>query len=302
MDKLQVEIKKLAKEKNTIILAHNYQPAQIQDVANLVGDSLELSLKAKNTSADIIVFCGVHFMAETAAIVCPDKKVIIPRIDAGCQMADMLNLEKLNKEKEKYGANVPVVTYVNSTAQIKANSNICCTSANSIEVVNSLEEDEVLMVPDRNLAQWTAINTSKKIHYFNGYCPIHESLTKKDLEELINKYPDAEIMVHPECRPEVVKMAHVVKSTSGMLSYPKTSKAKDFIVATEIGMLHPLKKKYPDRNFIPASSKMICPDMKLISLEILLKAIEEETPVVKIEEDIRKKALGSVEKMLSLRN
>ncbi len=302
MSDLQSEIRKLAKEKNAIILAHNYQPAQIQDIADLVGDSLELSLKAKNTSADIIVFCGVHFMAETAAIVCPDKKVIIPRIDAGCQMADMLDLEKLKREKEKYGDNIPIVTYVNSTAQIKAHSSICCTSANSIKVVNSLEADEVLMVPDRNLAQWTAINTPKKIHYFNGYCPIHESLTKEDLEKLIKKYPKAEIMVHPECRPEVVEMAHVVKSTSGMLSYPETSKAKDFIVATEIGMLHPLKKKYPDRNFIPASSKMICPDMKLISLELLLNALKNETPQIKIEEEIRKKALGSVEKMLSLRN
>ncbi len=300
MDKLQAEIKRLAREKNAIILAHNYQPAEIQDVADLVGDSLELSLKAKNTDADIIIFCGVHFMAETAAIVCPDKKVVIPRIDAGCQMADMLDVKKLKQEKYKYKGNIPVVTYVNSTAQVKAESTICCTSANSIRVVNSLEEDEVLMVPDRNLANWTSINTSKTIHYFNGYCPIHELLTKKEIERLLQEYPDAQVMVHPECRPEVVSMAHVVKSTSGMLSYPEISNAKTFIVATEVGMLHPLKKKYPDRTFIPASPKMICPDMKLISLEILLNAIKTEAPQVKIKEDIRKRALGSVERMLAL--
>ncbi len=300
MDSISIsDIKQLARSKNAIILAHNYQPPEIQDAADLVGDSLELSIKAKGTDADIIVFCGVSFMAETAAIICPDKKVILPRKEAGCAMADMLTPSQLRKEKEKY-KDVPVVTYVNSTAEVKAESTICCTSANSIAVVNSLAEDQALMVPDRNLAAWTALNTDKKIHYWNGYCPVHDALTEEDVKQVLAENPGAELMVHPECRPSVVALAHEVKSTSGMLAYPEKSSARKFIVATEVGMIYPLQKRYPDREFIPASPKMVCKDMKLISLRDLFMAIKEEAPVIKIEEDIRQSAIETISRMIDL--
>ncbi len=293
------EIKRLAKEKNAIILAHNYQIPDIQDLADLTGDSLALSIQASKTDADIIVFCGVHFMAEAASIVCPDKKVIIPVLDAGCAMADMLTAQQLREFKEKHPG-VPVVTYVNSTAEVKAESDICCTSANAIQVVKWTKSKEVIMTPDRNLAAWVRRHTDQIIHAWDGYCPVHDDLTVEAVKKAMEEHPDAVLMAHPECPEEVLDLAHVVRSTSGMLQYAKESDAKKFIVATEIGLLHPLQKQNPDKEFYEASPDMICDDMKKTGLKELLKALETEEPVVKVEENIRKKALKAVERMMQV--
>ncbi len=260
---MKEKIRGLLKKRNAIMLSHNYQPPEIQDMADLCGDSLELSIKAAHTDAEVIVFCGVHFMAETASILSPDKTVLLPRKDAGCPMADMIEPVGLQVMIDKLPA-MPVVTYVNSTAAVKALSTICCTSANAIDVVNSLDADEVLMTPDRNLARYTAKHTSKKIHTWNGYCPIHDGLTANDVIKAKKKYPDAVFVAHPECRPEVLELADKVFSTSGMIRYAGEVKNRDLIVGTEVGLLYPLKKANPDKKFYPASEQMLCPDMKKI--------------------------------------
>ncbi|NPA94702.1 MAG: quinolinate synthase NadA [Thermodesulfobacteria bacterium] len=293
------EIKALAKEKNAIILAHNYQIPEIQDLADLTGDSLALSIQASKTDADIIVFCGVHFMAEAASIVCPDKKVIIPVKDAGCAMADMLTAQQLREFKAQHPG-VPVVTYVNSSAEVKAESDICCTSANAIQVVKWTKSQEVIMTPDRNLAAWVRRHTDQTVYSWNGYCPIHDELTVEAVREAMKKHPDAILMAHPECPETVLELAHVVRSTSGMLKYAKESDAKKFIVATEIGLLHPLKKENPDKEFFEASPDMLCADMKKTGLKELLAALKNEEPVVRVEEDVRKKALKAVERMMEV--
>ncbi len=299
-EKIQREIRLLAKEKKAIILAHNYQPPEIQDIADLTGDSLELSLKASQTDAKVVVFCGVRFMAETAAIVCPDKKVIFPRPEAGCEMADMITVEDVLKLKEKY-PKAPVVTYVNSYAEIKAVSDICCTSANSVNVVRTLEASEIIMVPDKNLARYTQrFFKDKKIYYHEGYCPFHDVLTVDEVKEVCAKYPNAIFMAHPECRPEVIEAAKVVRSTSGMLKYVKESTAQEFIVGTEVGMLYPLKKQNPEKEFYPASKKMLCKAMKIISLEDLVHSLENLEPIVEVPEEIRKKAYLAVSRMLKV--
>ncbi len=293
------KIRELAKEKNAIILAHNYQVPEVQDIADLTGDSLALSIQASETEADIIIFCGVRFMAETAAIVCPDKKVILPVKNAGCGMADMLNASELKAEKAKYPG-IPVVTYVNSTAEVKAESDICCTSANAVQVVKSLKATEVLMTPDKNLAMWAQRHTDKKIHYWSGYCPIHNELTIDQIKKAKAAHPEALLMAHPECVPEVLDMADAVRSTSGMLIFAAESKAKEFIVATEVGLLHQLKKQNPAKQFYAASSEMICKDMKKTGLKELLRALQTEGPVIILPEPIRLRALKAVERMMAV--
>ena len=216
------DINRLKKEKNAIILAHNYQLPEIQDIADLTGDSLELSIKASKADADMIIFCGVSFMAETAKIVCPEKKVILPVESAGCAMADMIDAQGLQSEKVRHPG-VPVVTYVNSTAAVKAESDICCTSANAVRVVESLDADTVLMTPDKNLARWVERHVDKKILFWPGYCPVHDKLTAQAVEEARSRHPEAILMAHPECPPEVIDMADVVRSTSGMLAYAAES-------------------------------------------------------------------------------
>jgi quinolinate synthase len=296
---MKEKIRGLLKKRNAIMLSHNYQPPEIQDLADLCGDSLELSIKAAQTDAEVIVFCGVHFMAETASILSPDKTVLLPREDAGCPMADMIEPVGLQVMIDKLPV-MPVVTYVNSTAAVKALSTICCTSANSIDAVNSLEADEVLMTPDRNLAQYTAKHTPKKIHMWNGYCPIHDNLTANDVIRVKMKYPDAVFVAHPECRPEVLELADKVLSTSGMLRYAEEVKASEFIVGTEVGLLYPLKKANPDKNFYPASEQMLCPDMKKISLEDVARSLEYMEGEVKVPEDIRQSAFKAVQRMVAL--
>lgn len=293
-------IEELKKKRNAIILAHNYQPPEVQDVADLCGDSLELAIRASKTKADVIVFCGVHFMAETASIVCPDKTVLFPAPDAGCPMADMVTVSALQRKMSQLNA-IPVVTYVNSPASVKAISTICCTSANAVKVVNSLDASEVLMTPDRNLATYTAGLTGKKIHLWEGCCPVHDALSAADVRRARERHPDAAVMAHPECRSEVLALADVVLSTSGMLGFARESAVEKFLVATENGLLYSLKKACPDKTFFPVSDKMVCPDMKRITLEMIADCLENMAPEVRVPTDIQQRALGAVRKMLALK-
>ncbi|MCK5508705.1 MAG: quinolinate synthase NadA [Desulfobacterales bacterium] len=293
------KIKNLLKTRKAIMLAHNYQPPEIQDLADLCGDSLELSIKASRTDAEVILFCGVTFMAETASILSPHKTVLLPRKDAGCPMADMVTSEEL-KAKLAELPPMPVVTYVNSSASVKAISTICCTSANAVAVVNSLDADELMMVPDRNLAMYAALHSKKKIHFWDGYCPIHDMLTVADVNAAKQKYPDAVFMAHPECPPEIIAMADAALSTSGMIRYAMESKSRSFIVGTETGLLYSLKKANSDKSFYPASLNMECSDMKKITLEDIVRSLEFMEGKVKVPEDIQRPALKAVQRMIEL--
>jgi quinolinate synthase len=294
------EIKRLKETRNAVILAHNYQPPQIQDIADMTGDSLELSRKAVSTAAQVIVFCGVGFMAETAAILNPGKIVLLPRLEAGCPMADMIGPEDMKSIKEQH-PQTPIVTYVNSSAAVKAESTICCTSANSIQVVESFQgEESIYMAPDMNLAQYTARHTEKKIHYWNGYCPIHHNLTAEMVMARKKEHPDALFLAHPECRPEVLDLADIIQSTSGMLRFVNEDSRHTFIVGTEMGILHPMSRQNPGKRFYPASDGMLCPDMKMVGLEDVLLALETLQPQITISEDIRVRALAAVERMIAI--
>ena len=294
---MQDQIKKLLKQKKVIMLAHNYQRPEIQDLADLCGDSLELSIKASQTDAEVILFCGVHFMAETASILSPDKKVLLPRADAGCPMADMIDAESLQAMMDRLGP-MPVVTYVNSSAEVKALSTICCTSANVLEVVNSLDADEILLTPDRNLSHYAAAHTDKKIHAWEGYCPTHDKLTAADALKAKAAHPDAVFMAHPECRTDVLDLADKIFSTSGMIRFATESDQHQFIIGTETGILHPMRKANPNKAFYPAAPKMVCPNMKKITLEDVLHCLETMTGEVKVPEEIRQPALLAVERMI----
>ena len=285
--------------RKAILLAHNYQPGEIQDVADLTGDSLGLSQEAAKTTAEVIVFCGVHFMAETAAILCPEKTVLLPRIDAGCYMAETITADLLKARKAELPG-IPVVTYVNSSAAVKAESDICCTSANAVRVVNSLPEDQVLMVPDRNLALYTQRYTDKKIHLWEGCCNVHDALTPEEVLACKAAHPGAPFIAHPECRPEVLDLADIIRSTAGMLSYVREAPETDFIVGTEKGIIHTLRKENPDKQFFSPSERMLCPDMKKISLENVLAALRDLAPVVTVPEPIRVRALQAVNRMLAV--
>jgi len=297
---LQKEIKQLLKEKNAILLVHNYERPEIQDIADLTGDSLGLSIEASKTEAEIIVFCGVHFMAETAAIVCPDKTVLLPVISAGCPMADMITAKALIKKKKELPG-IPVITYVNSPASVKAESDICCTSANAIQVVKSLvNHDTIFMTPDKNLAQFTQRYTDTKIVYWDGFCPYHDALTPEQVRKVKDAYPEAVFLAHPECRPEVIDLADEAKSTSGMLDYVKKSQHAEFIIGTETGIIHTLKTQNPDKTFIPADEKMICTDMKKITLTDIINTLLTISPVIKVAEGIRVRAIKAIERMLAV--
>ena len=296
---MKEKIRNLLKKRNAVMLSHNYQPPEIQDLADLCGDSLELSIKAAQTDAEVIVFCGVHFMAETASILSPDKTVLLPRKDAGCLMADMIEPEGLQVMIDRLPL-MPVVTYVNSTAAVKALSTVCCTSANAVAVVNSLDADEVIMTPDRNLALYTASQTKKKVHTWDGYCPTHDRLKPEDVHKAQNAHPEAVFMAHPECRPEVLALADVIRSTSGMIRYARESNRSSFIVGTEIGLIYPLKKANPGKTFYPASSKMVCKNMKKITLEDVVRSLELMEGEVKVPEKIRRPAFQAVQRMVDL--
>jgi quinolinate synthase len=298
MDEVK-RIQKLKKEKNAIILAHNYQRGDVQDVADFVGDSFGLSQKAVSSGARTIVFCGVDFMAESAAVLNPDKTVLMPETSAQCPMAAMITPESLILEKEKY-PDAAVVCYVNTPASVKAQSDICCTSANAVKVVNALPEDEIIFVPDRNLALYVADHTDKKIIPWNGYCPTHHLILPGDVLLEIEEHPEAEILVHPECRPEVVALADQVLSTAGMLKYAKQSSSNEFIIATELGLLHRLRNEIPGKTFIPATSFAVCPNMKMNTLGSIIRALENNEHIITIPEDIRIKAKKALDRMLEV--
>lgn len=291
-------IARLKREKNAIILAHNYQPPQIQDLADLCGDSLELSIRASKTDAEVIVFCGVHFMAETASILSPGKTVLLPNLTSGCPMADMVTPEAL-KLKLKEFPDIPVVTYVNSSAAVKALSTVCCTSANVVEVVESLDADEVLMVPDRNLARYAASRTKKRVHFWDGYCPVHDRLSPAQVAVARNAHPNAVFMAHPECRPEVLALADKILSTSGMIRYAVNAKAMAFIVGTEAGLLYPLQKACPDKAFFHVDTQMVCADMKKITPADVIRSLTDFSGEVRVPEAIRVPALAAVTRMIA---
>ncbi|MCU0587427.1 MAG: quinolinate synthase NadA [Syntrophobacteraceae bacterium] len=294
------QISEIRARRRAIILAHNYQPPEIQEIADLTGDSLELSRKAAQTDASVIVFCGVAFMAETAAILNPEKIVLLPRPEAGCPMADMITPEDMRRIRSEHPG-VPIVTYVNSTAAVKAESDACCTSANSIRVVSSFSRaPAVYMAPDQNLAQYTAAHTSSPILHWHGYCPFHHALQPDEVLRRKEEHPGALFLAHPECRPSVLALADEVTSTSGMLRFVKESSHERFIIGTEVGILHPMGKSSPGKEFFPASEKMFCPHMKMISLDDILHSLETLEPRVSVPEDIRIRALHAVQRMLHL--
>ena len=298
--KLLEKIERLKKEHNAIILAHNYQRPEIQDIGDYLGDSLGLCRIAATSEAEVICFCGVRFMAESAATISPEKKVILPAPEAGCSLADDLSIETLRALKTEH-PNAAVVCYVNSSAQIKAESYICCTSANAIKVVNSLKDfDEIIFVPDHNLGHYVSLHTDKKVFLTNVYCSAHDPLSKADVIKVKARYPRARFIAHPECRPEVLELADFISSTSGMAGYVKESGAREFIVGTELGMVYRLKKDFPEFEFHPVSDKMLCEHMKLITLERLAKALETLEPVIRIPEEIRIKAKGALDRMMAL--
>jgi quinolinate synthase len=299
------EIRRLAKEKNAIILAHNYQIPEIQDLADVCGDSLGLALEATKTAADIIVFCGVHFMAESAKILNPEKKVLLPNLSAGCSLADSITPESLDDWKERYPDHA-VVTYINSSADVKAASDICCTSANAASVVRSLDTDKVLFTPDRNLGRWVAGQVpEKELVLYDGCCPVHDILRGANVKKTKQKFPDAVIIAHPECRQDIVELADEVCSTTGMIkAVDKHPEAKLFMIATEHGMLHQLKKRHPDKEFILADGcigcRLLCPYMKAITLEHVKRSLEEEVFEVDVEEDVAASARRALERMLAV--
>ena len=294
------EIRRLLKERNALLLAHNYQRDEIQEIADITGDSLGLSIEAANTDKDVVVFCGVHFMAESVSILSPDKTVILPRMDAGCPMADMVDAEAL-AEKKKEIPGVPVVTYVNSTADVKAISDICCTSANAVKVVRSVDGDTVLMTPDKNLAQYVAKQVPEKnVTWWDGFCPTHHLLMPEDVIKAKEDNPGALFMAHPECAPEVLEYADHICSTSGMYEFAKKTDAKKIIVGTEMGILYRLRKENPEKEFILPSDCLICPNMKLTTLEDLLESLQTMENVVKVPEEIRLPAKAALDRMLAI--
>jgi len=298
-DEVKQEIRRLLKERNALLLAHNYQRDEVQEIADITGDSLGLSMEAARTDREVIVFCGVHFMAESAAILAPDKIVLLPRPDAGCPMADMVTAEGLRQMKAEHPG-ATVVTYVNSTAAVKAESDICCTSSNAVNVVRSLDAEELILVPDRNLGRYIAAHTDKTCHFWEGYCPTHDRMTVEDVRRARLEHPDALFMAHPECTPEVLEMADHICSTSGMYEYAAKSPAKKFIVGTEMGILYRLRRENPEKEFILPTGKLICPNMKLTSLEDVLKCLETMSPEITVPADIRDKAKVSLDRMLAV--
>jgi len=291
------KISALKKRRNAVILAHNYQLGEVQDIADFVGDSLELSQRAAETDAGVIVFCGVQFMAETASILCPEKVVLLPDINAGCPLADMITAERLRAKKKEHPQAV-VVCYVNSPAEVKAESDICCTSANAVRVVESLDAREILFVPDQYLGDYVSSRTGKKMILWPGFCPTHVRISPERIKELKQEYPQAKVVVHPECRPEVIALADEVASTGGMCRYAQRDEVREMIVGTELGIIHRLRKENPGKRFIPASEQAICPDMKLITPEKILWSLEKMSPEVKVPEEIRLRAKAAVDKML----
>ncbi|MED4601867.1 quinolinate synthase NadA [Paenibacillus validus] len=297
---LKERIAQLKKERNAIILAHYYQRDEIQEVADFRGDSFLLAQKAASTDADVIVFCGVHFMGESAKILAPGKTVIIPDERAGCPMADMVNVDGLRALKKQH-PNAKVVAYINTSAEVKSETDICCTSANAIKVINSVDSDEIIWVPDKNLGDYVSKFTDKKMIIWEGYCNTHDMLTVKDVEEMKALHPNAQFVVHPECRPEVVKMGDFVGSTTAIIKYCKESDCKEFIVGTEDGTGYQLRLDSPHKQFHFATKYLVCPNMKVNNLKKVVKCLETNSPQVYVPQDVADKARASLERMLQVK-
>jgi quinolinate synthase len=291
------KIKELKDEKNAVILVHNYQRGEVQEIADYLGDSLDLSIKANSTDAEIIVFCGVRFMAETAKILSPEKKVLMPREEAGCPMANMVTPEDVLKMRKQY-PNAKVVSYVNTNADVKAVTDVCCTSANAVKVVKNIESDEIIFMPDRNLGSYVKRFTDKKIILWDGFCYVHDSISREEVLKEKEKFPEALLLVHPECRPEVIDIADEVLSTSGMIKFAKKSSAKSFLIGTEEGIIYRLKKENPEKEFFTAGEATICSDMKLTRQEDVYLALKEEKHVITLPNDILSASRKALEEML----
>jgi quinolinate synthase len=299
-EQLIEQIEKFKTALNAVILAHNYQPGEIQDLADFTGDSLGLSIQASQTDADVIVFCGVRFMAETAAILSPDKTVLLPEKSAGCPMADMITAGQLRQLK-KENPDALVVCYVNSSAEVKAESDYCCTSANAVEVVDSLPEDErIIFVPDQHLGQFVAERTGRKLILWPGYCTTHVLITVDDIKTAKAEHPDAIVMAHPECSEPVKEISDELLSTGQMLKFAAESEAKQFIIATETGIIHTLKKQNPESEFFPASDRAICPNMKKITIDKIISSLENMQYKVTVDEPVRLKAKKALERMVEI--
>lgn len=293
------KIRKLKEERNVVILSHFYTRREVQDVADFVGDSLSLCKAAVNSKADVIVFAGVHFMAESASILSPEKLVLLPVPDAGCPMADMVTVKALREEKEKH-PEAAVVCYVNSSAAVKAESDICCTSANAVNVVNSIKNREIIFVPDKNLGAFVSLHTDKKIHLWPGFCHVHDNITENDIKNLQDLHPDAEFLAHPECRPEVLRLADNILSTTGIVKQVEKSDSREFIIGTEQELLKKLIREYPDKKFYPPSEKARCYNMKKITLESILNSLENMEYEVNVPEHIRAKAKKALNRMIEI--
>lgn len=300
MNELVEKIKKLKKEKNAVILAHCYQNVEIDEVADYVGDSLYLSQRANETNADIIVFAGVYFMAQTAKLLSPDKKVLLPRMESGCRMADMIDLEQV-KEFKSLHPNIPVVCYINSTAEVKSECDMCCTSSNAVKVIESMGAKEILFLPDTYLGKWVEAKLGNiKITTYPGFCPTHLQIKPKDILEAREKYPNAKVLAHPECHQEVVKLADYVGSTTGIMKYAIESDNKQFIIATEKGVVDRLKRDYPDKEFILIKDNIICPNMKWHTLQDIYDALDKEQHEITVDAEVAKKAVNCINRMLEV--
>ncbi len=292
-------IQELKKEKKAVILVHNYQRPEVQDVADFLGDSLGLSIHASKTDARVIVFCGVYFMAETAKILSPQKTVIIPDLNAGCPMADMITAEELKKLKAKH-PKAKVLCYVNTPAEVKAECDLCCTSANAVQIVSGplKNEKEIIFVPDKYLARYVASQTGKEFIYWHGYCPTHAKILPEHILEQKKQHPQAEVIAHPECSAGVIKIADKVVSTEGMCRYVKTSKAQEFIIGTEYGIIHRLEKENPSKKFYSVSDLAVCPNMKLTTLEKVLWSLENMQFEIKVPDEIIRRSQKSIQRMI----
>lgn len=300
MNELIEKINKLKKEKNAIILAHCYQNAEIDKVADFVGDSLYLSQMAAKTDADIILFAGVYFMAQTAKILCPDKKVLLPRLESGCRMADMINLNQLREFKSKH-PDIPTVCYINSTAEVKSECDMCCTSSNAVKVVKSMNAEKILFLPDTYLGKWVEAQLGNiEVITYPGFCPTHLQIRPEDIEKAREKYPDAPVLAHPECHQTVTKLADYVGSTTGIMKYAIESDKKQFIIATEKGVVDRLQRDYPDKEFILIKENIICPNMKWHTLIDIYNALEKEEHEIDVDKEIASKALNCIDSMLEV--
>jgi len=297
---LTEKIRELKAERNAVILAHNYQTGEVQDIADFTGDSLALSVKAAQTDADVIVFCGVRFMAETAAILSPDKIVLLPDKNAGCPLADMITAAQLRELKQKHPGAL-AVCYVNSSAEVKAESDYCCTSSNAVEIVETLPQDaEIIFVPDQHLGRFVIEKTGREMILWPGYCITHAAITEDDVKNVKKNHPDAIVMAHPECTEPVKAISDQILSTGQMLKFAKKNEAKKFIVATETGILHTLKKENPGKEFFAASNRAVCPNMKRITLEKVLWSLEDMHYRITVPEDIRTKAKNALDRMVAV--